>query len=120
MVLGGGDGLLIRELLKHEGVHSITHVDLDRTLVELARTHPTFTAMNRGALEDPRVRTEYGDAYQYIRRSTETFDAIYMDFPYVKDYEVAKLLRSCEPRGANGAAGELASRILAWVPACDL
>ena len=92
LVLGGGDGLLIRELLKHDRVRSITHVDLDRTLVELARTHPTFTAMNRGALDDPRVRTQYGDAYQYIRKSTETFDAIYMDFPYVKDYDVAKLL----------------------------
>lgn len=92
LVLGGGDGLLIRELLKYDGVRSITHVDLDRTLVELARTHPAFTAMNRGALDDPRVQTQYGDAYQYIRKSTETFDAIYMDFPYVKDYEVAKLL----------------------------
>jgi len=92
LVLGGGDGLLIRELLKHDGVKSIMHVDLDRTLVELARTHPTLLEMNRGALDDPRVRTEYGDAYQYIRKSAETFDAIYLDFPYVKDYDVAKLL----------------------------
>ena len=92
LVMGAGDGLLIRELLKHDGLRSIMHVDLDRTLVELAKSHPILTAMNRGALEDPRVRTEYGDAYQYIRKSTETFDAIYLDFPYVKDYNVAKLL----------------------------
>ena len=92
LVMGAGDGLLIRELLKHDGLRSITHVDLDRTLVELARSHPILTAMNRGALEDPRVRTVYGDAYQYLRTSTETFDAIYLDFPYVKDYNVAKLL----------------------------
>ena len=92
LVMGAGDGLLVRELLKHDSLRSITHVDLDRTLVELAKSHPILTAMNRGALEDPRVRTEYGDAYQYIRKSTETFDAIYLDFPYVKDYNVAKLL----------------------------
>ncbi len=91
LVMGAGDGLLIRELLKHRGLRSIMHVDLDRTLVELAKSHPILTAMNRGALEDPRVQTEYGDAYQYIRKSTETFDAIYLDFPYVKDYNVAKL-----------------------------
>ncbi len=92
LVMGAGDGLLIRELLKHDDVLSITHVDLDRTLVELAKSHPILTAMNRGALEDARVRTVYGDAYQYLRKSTETFDAIYLDFPYVKDYNVAKLL----------------------------
>ena len=92
LVMGAGDGLLIRELIKHDGVRSITHVDLDRTLVELARSHPILTGMNRGALDDPRVRTEFGDAYQYIRKSTEKFDAIYLDFPYVKDYNVAKLL----------------------------
>ena len=91
LVMGAGDGLLIRELVKYEAVSSITHVDLDPTLVGLARVHPILTSMNRGALEDPRIETRFGDAYQYIRKATEKFDAIYMDFPYVMDYNLSKL-----------------------------
>jgi len=91
LVLGAGDGMLIRELIKHEQVRRILHVDLDRALVELARTDPILTALNRNALDDPRVETRYGDAFQFVRSSPETFDAIYMDFPYAKDYNLAKL-----------------------------
>jgi spermidine synthase len=91
LVMGAGDGLLIRELVKYDSIRSIKHVDLDRTLVELARTHPVLTAMNRGALDDPRIDTEFSDAYQYLRKSSEEFDAVYLDFPYVKDYNLSKL-----------------------------
>ncbi len=91
LVLGAGDGMLIRELVKHDAVLRIVHVDLDRALVELAKTDPILTALNRNALDDPRVETRYGDAFQFVRTSRETFDAIYMDFPYAKDYNVAKL-----------------------------
>jgi len=91
LVLGGGDGLLLRELVKHESIRSIRYVDLDRTLVGLARNHPTFTSMNQHALDDPRIRTEFGDAFQVIRQSRETYDAIYLDFPYVMDYNLSKL-----------------------------
>ena len=91
LIMGAGDGLLMRELVKHEGIRSIKHVDLDHTLVELARVHPVLTAMNRGALDDPRIDTEFGDAFQYLRKSSEQFDAIYLDFPYAKDYNVSKL-----------------------------
>jgi len=91
LVLGGGDGLLIRELVKYDGIRSITHVDLDSRLVGLANTNPILTAMNRHALDDPRVHTRFGDAFQYVRRSGERFDAIYLDFPYVMDYNLSKL-----------------------------
>lgn len=91
LVMGAGDGLLIRELVKYDSIRSIKHVDLDRTLVELARVHPVLTAMNRGALDDPRIDTEFSDAFQYLRKSSEQFDAVYLDFPYVKDYNVSKL-----------------------------
>ena len=91
LVMGAGDGLLIRELVKYPGVRSITHVDLDATLVELAKVHPILAQMNRGTLEDPRIETRFGDAYQYIRKTTEKFDAIYMDFPYVMDFNLSKL-----------------------------
>jgi spermidine synthase len=91
LVMGAGDGLLIRELIKYPDIESIVHVDLDRKLVELAETHPVLVAMNEGALGDPRVRTYFDDAYRYIRNTTETFDAIYLDFPLANDYNLSKL-----------------------------
>ena len=66
-------------------------MDLDRTLVRLAREHPVLTAMNGGAMDDARIETRFGDAFQYLRKSSETFDAIYLDFPYALDYNVSKL-----------------------------
>ena len=91
LVMGAGDGLLIRELLKYTELDAISHVDLDPVLISLAKTHPTLTAMNGHALEDPRVHTVIGDAFQFIRNHPEVYDAIYLDFPYAMDYNLSKL-----------------------------
>ena len=92
LVLGGGDGLIHRELLKYEGIKSIVHVDIDHRLVALAKSHPVLTSLNERSLHDPRVRIVFGDAFQYLRNNTDqTFDAIYMDFPHAKDYNLSKL-----------------------------
>ena len=91
LVMGAGDAALIRELVKYPDIESIVHVDLDRKLVELAESHPILLAINEGALDDPRVTTVFDDAYRYIRNSSDTYDAIYLDFPYVKDYNLSKL-----------------------------
>lgn len=91
LVMGGGDGLLLRELVKYADIQSIVHVDLDRELVELATTNPVLAAMNEGALNDPRIIRHFDDAYHYIRSTTDTYDAIYLDFPSPKDYNLAKL-----------------------------
>lgn len=92
LILGAGDGILHRELLKYNQVESITHIDIDRTLVTLAKTHPILTVVNQHSLDDPRVQTTFGDAFQYLRHyEGEPYDAIYMDFPDVKDYNLAKL-----------------------------
>jgi spermidine synthase len=91
LVMGAGDGILVRELVKYDGIRTIKHIDLDRTLIELAQTDSVLVTMNRGALADPRVDIEFGDAFQYLRKSSEQFDAIYLDFPYAKDYNLSKL-----------------------------
>ena len=67
-------------------------MDIDRNLVTLAKTHPILTAMNGHSFDEPRVHTIYGDAFQYLRNYTgESYDAIYMDFPTVIDYNLSKL-----------------------------
>jgi len=92
LVLGGGDGLIHRELLKYKGIKSIVHVDIDHRLVALAKNHPILTALNKHSLHNPRVRIVFGDGFQYLRNHVnETYDAIYMDFPDVKDYNLSKL-----------------------------
>ena len=67
LVMGAGDGLLIRELIKYPEIESIVHVDLDRELVELARSHPVLSMLNEGAMQDPRIVTHIDDAFRYIR-----------------------------------------------------
>lgn len=91
LVLGGGDGFLIRELVKHEGIRRIRHVDLDPVLVSMAKNDPVLRAVNRDALRDPRVETTFEDGFQFVRESEESFDAVYIDFPAAVNYDLAKL-----------------------------
>lgn len=91
LVLGGGDGILVRELLKYKNVQSITLVDIDAEMVRLANSHPVLLGMNKGALQDARVEVIVGDAYDYVRKSRETFDAVFADFPHPADYGTARL-----------------------------
>jgi spermidine synthase len=91
LVLGGGDGLLNKELLKYEQIENITHVELDPEMITLAREHPALSRMNAGSLDNPRVELVMGDAYAFVKYSDETYDAIYIDFPYAQDYNLARL-----------------------------
>lgn len=57
LILGGGDGLGLREVLKYDDVHTATLVDLDPDMTELARTNPYLADLNRGSLDDARTLT---------------------------------------------------------------
>ncbi|MGW6568253.1 polyamine aminopropyltransferase [Streptomyces sp. NPDC054975] len=72
LILGGGDGLAAREVLRHAGVRSVTVVDVDPGVVRLARTHPELTALNGHALHDPRVRVIFSDAFHWLREAAAT------------------------------------------------
>lgn len=91
LVLGAGDGLLVRELLKYPGVKKIKQVELDEEMVELAKTHPLISKLNEDSFADPRLELVIGDAFQYLRRANESYDAVFVDFPYPKNYNLAKL-----------------------------
>lgn len=81
LVLGGGDGLAVREILKHETVEAVTLVDLDPEMTDLARGHPILLDINRGALNDPRVRVINGDAAGFVAEAEAFFDVIIADLP---------------------------------------
>ena len=79
LILGGGDGLAARELLRHSQISEITQVELDPAVIELART--TLRDANRGALDDPRVTVVIEDAMTWLRTVDRTFDAVIVDLP---------------------------------------
>lgn len=85
LVLGGGDGLAAREVLRYPEVRAVTVVELDPGVVRLAREDPGLRALNGGALDDPRVRVEAGDAFDWLRErvnaGAEPFDVILSGLP---------------------------------------
>ena len=91
LVLGGGDGLIARELLKYDEVERITLVELDQDVLNFATTDVRFTKLNQNSLKSPKVKIVVADAISYIRNSQETFDAVFLDFPFPNNYDLAKL-----------------------------
>jgi len=74
LVLGGGDGLAVREVLRWESVEQITLVDLDPAMLRLARQDPRMVELNGDSLSHPKVRVIEGDAWRWLEHSKETFD----------------------------------------------
>ena len=91
LVLGGGDGLLVRELLKYKDVESITLVDIDPEIIKISTTHPILRRMNRDSLGNPKVTVKVMDAFHFVKTSKEKYDAIFIDVPVANDYNLSKL-----------------------------
>ncbi|HEX8394526.1 MAG TPA: polyamine aminopropyltransferase [Longimicrobium sp.] len=90
LVLGGGDGLAAREILRYPGVH-VTLVDLDAQMTRLFREHAEMVRLNGGALTSPRVRVVNADAMRWLDANPERFDFVVVDFPDPSNYAVGKL-----------------------------
>lgn len=91
LVLGGGDGLAVRELLKYPAVEEITLVDLDPEMTKLGKSHPMLRQINGGALESPRVQVVNEDAYVWVQEDHGRFDAAIVDFPDPNNFSLGKL-----------------------------
>ncbi|HAA13225.1 MAG TPA: polyamine aminopropyltransferase [Cytophagales bacterium] len=91
LVLGGGDGFAVRELLKYPSVEQITLVDLDPAMTQLGLTHPAMTLHNGRSLEDPRVEVINQDGFTYMEASLDFFDVILVDLPDPKSTDLARL-----------------------------
>lgn len=77
LIIGGGDGGTLREVLKHRTVEQATMVEIDSKVVELARRH--LPKLSDGAFDDPRTRLIIGDGTQFAADCEETFDVIIID-----------------------------------------
>ena len=91
LVLGGGDGLAVREILKYPHVEQVTLVDLDPEMTRIFRTHPELRRLNHGSLNDPRVRVENADAFPWLEEGTDLYDVALVDFPDPSNYSIGKL-----------------------------
>ena len=91
LVLGGGDGLALREILKYPSVESITLVDLDPEMTNLFSTHPMLTPLNGGSLTNPKVRLIHEDAFPWLDSNSGIFDFAVVDFPDPTNYSLGKL-----------------------------
>lgn len=95
LVLGGGDGLAVREILRYDDVRSVDLVDLDPAVVDLARDYPPLRRLNEDAFADPRVDHVSADAFTWVRdrvtADEEPYDVIIADFPDPDSTATAKL-----------------------------
>jgi spermidine synthase len=92
LILGGGDGLGAREVLRHSDVQEITLVDLDHKMTTLFQKAQLLTELNQNSLNSPKVKVINADAYQWIKaNTTQLFDTIIVDFPDPSNYSIGKL-----------------------------
>jgi len=91
LVLGGGDGMAIREILKDPRVESITHVDLDPMMIHLFQTNSLLLSLNQRSLLSPKVHIVNADAFVWLNDTPGTFDFIVVDFPDPSNFALGKL-----------------------------
>ncbi len=91
LILGGGDGLAVRELLKFPSVESITLVDIDPEMTRLAASRPELNALNDGALESPKLSIVHQDAMRFLQEDAGFYQAILIDLPDPSTLTLAKL-----------------------------
>ena len=91
LVLGGGDGLAVREALKYKNIEHITLVDLDPAMTHLFSTSEPLVTLNKGSLKDPRVTVINDDAGRWLESNTQVFDYIIVDFPDPSNFGLGRL-----------------------------
>jgi len=92
LVLGGGDGLAVREILKYPQVTEIVLVDLDPEMTRLARENPLMRDLNQGSLGNPRVQVVNADAFVWLAEAPPSrFDVAFVDFPDPHNFSLGKL-----------------------------
>jgi spermidine synthase len=107
LILGGGDGLAAREVLKYKDVEDVTVVDVDPSVTRLAKTHPIFVDLNNGSLNDHRVRVVNEDAAIFLDRASDLWNVIIVDLPDPRTPTLERLYsvefyRTCKKHLARG------------------
>ncbi|MGD9560720.1 MAG: polyamine aminopropyltransferase [Pyrinomonadaceae bacterium] len=92
LVLGGGDGLALREILKYRSVEAVQLVDLDPMMTGLSKDFPALAELNHHSFDDPRVSVTNGDAFVWLDTTdAANFDIAIVDFPDPNNFALGKL-----------------------------
>jgi spermidine synthase len=91
MILGGGDGLALREVLRYPNIKHVTLVDLDPAMTKAFASREELVRLNKGSLKDPRVTVINTDAAQWLQNTEQIFDAAIIDFPDPSSFALGKL-----------------------------
>ncbi|WP_349743992.1 polyamine aminopropyltransferase [Roseateles cavernae] len=94
LVLGGGDGMAVREVLRYPSVEAVTLVELDPHMTRLFSTLPLLRRLNGDALQSPKLSIVNTDAFGWLEQSRERFDVIIIDFPDPSNFALGKLYTS--------------------------
>src|SRR3546814_12619283 len=77
LIIGGGDGGMAREVLRHRAVERVTMVELDRGVVDMSRRH--LPSLSAGAFDDPRLELVFADGARFVAETDQRFDVIIID-----------------------------------------
>lgn len=91
LILGGGDGLAVREILKYKDVKHITLIDLDPVMTNLAINNRFLKSLNKGSFLNPKVKIVHEDAFKYLADSNGFYDVIIADLPDPNNNALARL-----------------------------
>jgi spermidine synthase len=91
LILGGGDGLALREVFKYDSVESVTLVDLDPEMTRLFGTNEVLRKLNAESLNSPKLKIVNADAFVWLGANNDTFDLAVVDFPDPTSYALGKL-----------------------------
>lgn len=91
LVLGGGDGMAVREILKYSTVEKITLVDLDAVITDLFKNSDLLKQFNSESLSNKKVNIINADAFLWLEQNQNYYDVVIIDFPDPNSYSVGKL-----------------------------
>lgn len=91
LILGGGDGLAVREVLKYSNIERVTLVDLDPAMTNIFKKNEMLLALNNRSLLSPKVTVINNDAFNWVRTNKQRYDFVIIDFPDPSNYSIGKL-----------------------------
>lgn len=96
LILGGGDGLAAREILKYPSLEEVTQIELDPEMIKLFSSNEILTSLNENAFASPKIKVINEDAFLWLKnyvadKNHQKYDFIVSDFPDPSNYSVGKL-----------------------------
>ena len=91
LIIGGGDGMALREVLKYDSVGRVTLVDLDPAVTKLFATNDKLSTLNHHSLSSPKLTIVNRDAWKYIEESSSLYDVIIVDLPDPNNLSIGRL-----------------------------